>query len=81
MKKDTVDKPYDIEGEVESIEHRIKTINSLLASKETLNLSIGTSNDKLFYNDQEVIIDILTKDLIKQKERKQFLIMLLIIVN
>lgn len=69
MKKDTVDKPYDIEGEIESIEHRIKTINSLLASKETLNLSIGTSNDKLFYNDQEVIGDILTKDLSMQQAR------------
>lgn len=75
------EEPNDVGGEIENIEHRIKTIDSLLASKEPLNLSIGISNDRLFYDDQDVIKEILTKDLIAQKERKQFLIMLLIIVN
>lgn len=75
------EEPNDVGGEIENIENRIKTINSLLASKEPLNLSIGTSKDRLFYDDQDVIREILTKDLIAQKERKQFLVMLLIIVN
>lgn len=69
MKKDILNKANDIVEEIENVEYRIDAISELLNSKESLILTIARNKDRLFYYDQEVIGDILTKDLSMQQAR------------
>lgn len=69
MKKDTLNKANDIVEEIQNVEYRIDAISELLNSKESLTITLGSNKYRLFYNDQEVIGEILTKDLIVQQAR------------
>lgn len=69
MKKDILNKANDIAEEIENVEYRIDAISEFLNSKESLILTIARNKDKLFYYDQEVIGEILTKDLNAQQAR------------